>query len=126
MTGLNDNHKRRILASLQYADRLLEDNLRLVVPSSRQIFPQSVPDVAVAELHWIESYTDKIREQMVWLMDRVQAKAPAPNKPSSWTLRSNLIVLDIALEDLYPEQMRGYGAIDPETARDLDTDKLCH
>lgn len=119
MTGLNENHKRRILVSLQYADSLLQDSLNLLTSGSQLLFPRAVPNLSSADFHWIESYAQKIREQMTRLTERLDLKAPPPSSPSSWILRTNLTTLDVALEDLYPEQMTGYGAIDPQAARDL-------
>ena len=119
MAGLNENHKRRILSTLQYADKLLSDSLHVLAPSSRPLFPRNVDDISPAQYHWVEDYAGKIREQMGRLLERFEIERQPPATLSSWTLRTSLITLDIALEDMYPEQMRGYGEMDAAAAGDL-------
>jgi hypothetical protein len=46
MTGLNHNHKRRILSSLEYADKLLEECLHTPAPGKRPLFSGHVQDLA--------------------------------------------------------------------------------
>jgi len=119
MNGLNANHKRRILASLEYADKLLEASLHTPAPGRRPLFSGYVQDLSPSESHWVESYTDKIREQMSRLLERCAIEAPPPKTLRSWKLRTGLISLDITLEDIYPDRMRGYGEMDPAAASDL-------
>jgi GTP-binding protein EngB required for normal cell division len=119
MAGLNENHKRKILSTLRYADKLLGDSLHVLAPSSRSLFSRYVDDILPAQYHWVEDYAEKIREQMGRLLERFEIERRPPTTLSSWTLRTNLITLDIALEDIYPEQMRGYGEVDAAAAGDL-------
>jgi hypothetical protein len=119
MSGLNENHKRRILAAFQYADELLSQSLNAVAPLRRGLYSRCVADISSSELHWVESYTEKIRQQISSLLERFQISLPSPSTPSSWILKTNLTSLDIALEELYPDQMRGYGEMDQTTASDL-------
>ena len=116
MAGLNKNHKRKIFSTLQYADKLLGDSLHVLAPSSRFLFSRYVDDISPAQYHWVEDYAEKIREQMGRLLERFEIERHPPTTLSSWTLRTNLITLDIALEDIYPEQMRGYGEVDAAAA----------
>jgi len=119
MAGLNENHKRKILATIQYADGLLGECLSLLGSAGGALHPRYVRDVTSSETHWVESYADKIREQFMRLLERFDIALSPPGTLSSWALRTKLMSLDIALEDLYPQQMRGYGEMDPEAAGDL-------
>jgi GTP-binding protein EngB required for normal cell division len=119
MTGLNANHKRRILASFEYADKLLEECLHTPTPGRHPLFSGYVQDLSPSESHWVESYADKIREQMLRLLERCGIEPPSPTTLRSCKLRTGLISLDITLEDIYPDQMRGYGEMDPAAASDL-------
>jgi hypothetical protein len=78
-----------------------------------------VQDLSPSESHWVESYVDKIREQMSRLLERCGIEAHPPTTLRSWKLRAGLISLDIALEDIYPDQMRGYGEMESSAASDL-------
>jgi GTP-binding protein EngB required for normal cell division len=119
MSGLNENHKRRILSTFQYADKLLGESLHILAPSSRSLFSRYVDDMSPAQYHWVEDYVEKIREQMGRLAERFDLEPHPPDTLASWALRTNLTTLDIALEDTYPEQMRGYGEMDAAAAADL-------
>jgi hypothetical protein len=91
MTGLNANHKRRILASFEYADKLLEECLHTPAPGRRPLFSGYVQDLSPSESHWVESYADKIREQMSRLLERCGIEAHPPTTLRSWKLRTGLI-----------------------------------
>jgi GTP-binding protein EngB required for normal cell division len=119
VAGLNENHKRRLVAAFEHADELLNRSLDAVAPSRPGQFSRYVHDMSSSDLHWVESYVDKIRDQIYRLMQRFQVEVPSPSIASSWALKTGLISLDIALEDLYPDQMKGYGAIDETTASEL-------
>ena len=119
MSGLNENHKRKILATVQHVDELLAQSLGLLGASRGTLRPRYVADLSPSESHWVESYADKIREQIARLLERFEIDVPPPATLASWALRTNLVMLDIALEDLYPAKMRGYGEIHPAAAGDL-------
>jgi GTP-binding protein EngB required for normal cell division len=119
MVGLSQNHKRRLIATFQQADELLTQSLNIIAPARSGLCSRYVGDISPSELHWIESYAERIREQIGSLLERFEISLPAPSTASSWILKTNLISLDIMLEDLYPERMRGYGEIDKKTASDL-------
>jgi GTP-binding protein EngB required for normal cell division len=119
MTGLSDNHKRRILTSLQYADKLLEESLRALAPGARPLFSSYLQDLSPAEARRVANYAVKIREQMSRLMHKCAIEIPSPGSFSTGKLRTCLTSLDLTLEDIYPEKMRGYGKMDSASARDL-------
>jgi len=119
MTGLNDNHKRRILTSLQYADKLLEESLHALAPGARPLFSSYLQDLSPAESRRVASYAEKIREQMSRLMHKCGIELPSTGTFSTGKLRTCLTSLDLTLEDIHPEKMRGYGKMDSASARDL-------
>ena len=119
MQGLNENHKRRLLAAFQYADELLSRSLNAIAPSQPGLYSRCVVDLKPSELHWIENCIEKVREQIRKLQEQFEIPLPSPSTPSSWILKTNLTSLDITIEELYPDRMRSYGEIDPQTASDL-------
>jgi hypothetical protein len=116
---LNENHKRRLVAAFRHADALLNRGLDAVAPLRPGPFPRYVPDMSPSEVNCVAGYVDRIRNQIHGLMQRLELDIPAPTIASSWVLKTGLISLDIALEDLHPDQMKGYGEIDEETAKEL-------
>jgi GTP-binding protein EngB required for normal cell division len=119
MAGLNENHRRRLLAAFKYMDDLLGQSLNAIAPDKPGLYPKCFQDISPSELHWIESYVDKLREQFLSLIKRFDVEIPAPSTPSSWILKTNLKFLEIAIEELYPEHLRGYGEMDPKSASDF-------
>jgi hypothetical protein len=119
MTGLNDNYRRRILTSLQYADKLLTESLHVLAPGARPLFSGYAQDLSPSEARCVENYTAKIREQMARLLENCGIERSSPAMPSSGKIRTGLISVDLTLEDIYPEKMRGYGKMDAAAAREL-------
>lgn len=119
MPGLNENHKRRLLAAFQYADDLLIQILNAVAPARQGFLPRIVQDLSPSELLRLESCFGEIRERLSALLERFRIEVPPPSTPASWILKTHLISLDIAFEELHPDRMQGYGEMDPSTAAEL-------
>lgn len=119
VAALSENHKRRLLVAFRHADELLSQSLEAAAPRQSSLGPRYVEDISPAVRHHLERQTRKIREQMQGLLERFEIELPAPSKASSWAVKTNLTSLDIGLEDLFPEKLRGYGEMDAASARDL-------
>jgi GTP-binding protein EngB required for normal cell division len=119
VAGLNENHKRRLVAAFEHADELLNRSLNAIKPARPGLYSHFVQDMPPSEVRWVESYIEKIRDRIYGLLQRFGVELPPPTTRSSWMLKVGLTTLDIALEELYPEQMRGYGQMDRATAGEL-------
>ena len=119
MTGLSHNHKRRILTSLQYADKQLDASLHSLAPSSQPLFSGYIQDLSPAQARYVECYAEKIRMQMTRLLEKCDIEVPSPSTSAMGRVRTSLTSLDLTLEDIHPEKLRGYGKIDSAAARDL-------
>lgn len=119
MTGLSHNHKRRILTSLQYADKQLDASLHSLAPSSQPLFSGYIQDLSPARARYVECYAEKIRRQMTRLLEKCDIEVPSPSTSAMGRVRTSLTSLDLTLEDIHPEKLRGYGKIDPAAAREL-------
>ena len=119
LPGFNENHKRRILASFQHVDEMLTESLNVVNPAQSNLYSRFVKDLSDSDLDRIEGCAVRIREHMRELLERLQIELPVPSVPSSWLLKTCLTSLDITLEELYPEKMKGYGAMDQASAADM-------
>jgi hypothetical protein len=119
MTALNQNHRRRILTSLQYADKLLQESLHALAPAARPLFPGFLQDLPPEKARRVESHAARIREQMAHLLEKCGIDFHMPSTPASGKIRTCLTSLDLTLEDLYPEKLRGYGKMDAASAREL-------
>jgi hypothetical protein len=122
MSRLNENHKRRLLSAFQHMDKLLGQSLNAVASAPPGLYSRPIQDLSPAELRHMQSNIEKVREQILGLLKKFDIALPPPATPASWILNTNLTMLDIAFEDLYPEKMRGYGDMDPSTAGDLTSE----
>jgi hypothetical protein len=107
------------MTSLQYADRQLEASLHSLAPSTQPLFSGYIQDVSPAQARYVECYAEKIRRQMTRLLEKCDIEVPSPSTSAMGRVRTSLTSLDLTLEDIHPEKLRGYGKIDPAAARDL-------
>ncbi len=109
MAELGEFHKRRILVTFQHIEKLLAQSL--------QVLARARSDLQKPEL--IEGHIKLIRKQMRGFLERANIDAPEPSIPASGILKTNMTSVEIALEDLHPRKLRGYGDMDSATAADL-------
>jgi GTP-binding protein EngB required for normal cell division len=119
--SLNSNHERRLSVTCRYIDKLLADmESMLNVSSSKLAVPQYAPDLTSAQRRVIEDYISRIRAQLIRVLDGQNIERPPADIPVSRSLHSTLTFVDIAVEELKPEYMRGYGEVPPEAAVELN------
>jgi GTP-binding protein EngB required for normal cell division len=119
--SLNSNHERRLSVTCRYIDKLLADMESILsVSSSRLAFPQYTPDLTSAQRRVVEDYIGRIRAQLVRALDGQNIERPSADIPVGRSLHSTLTFVDIAVEELKPEYMRGYGEVPPHAAVELN------
>jgi GTP-binding protein EngB required for normal cell division len=120
-SSLNSNHERRLSVTCRHIDKLLADmESALNVSASQLAFPQYAPDLTPAQRRVIEDYIRRIRAQLVRVLDGQGIERPPADIPVSRSLHANLVFVDIAVEELKPEYMRGYGEVPPAAAVELN------
>jgi GTP-binding protein EngB required for normal cell division len=118
--SLNSNHERRLSVTCRHIDKLLADmESALSVSASKLAFPQYAPDLTSAQMRVIEDYISRIRAQLVRVLDGQNMERPPADIPVSRTLHVTLTFIDIAVEELKPEYMGGYGKVPPAAAVEL-------
>ncbi|HUJ40552.1 MAG TPA: dynamin family protein [Candidatus Acidoferrales bacterium] len=121
MSGLNENQARRLRVSCQYIDRLLgEIEAILNAAGSGAAFPQYVAEVRPAARRTMEDYIARIRAQLRRVLDGQGIEAPPASIPAARAVRANLTAIDIAVEELKPGYMAGFGEVSAETAVELN------
>jgi GTP-binding protein EngB required for normal cell division len=119
--SLNSNHERRLSVTCRYIDKLLADmESVLSVSSSSLAFPQYVPDLTSAQRRVVEDYIGRIRAQLIRVLDGQNIGRPPADIPVGRSLHSTLTFVDIAVEELKPEYMRGYGEVPSQAALELN------
>jgi GTP-binding protein EngB required for normal cell division len=119
--SLNSNHERRLSVTCRCLDKLLADmESMLSVSSSKLAFPQYTPDLTSAQRRVVEDYISRIRAQLIRVLDGQNIGRPPADIPVTRSLHSTLTFVDIAVEELKPEYMRGYGEVPTAAAVELN------
>jgi GTP-binding protein EngB required for normal cell division len=114
--SLNEFQARRLRVTCQYIDKLLgEVEVILSTSASKAAFPRYSADVAPAQRRTIEDYIVRLRAQLVRVLDGQGIPWEKPFIPASRAIHVALGAIDIAVEELKPNYMRGYGDL-PEAA----------
>lgn len=113
--GLNESQQRRLRTSCQYIDRLLSEIEGILHEAAcGSPFPRHIADVNSTQIQGMEDHIRRIRDQLV----RAVNPEP-PDVPAKRAIASYLTFIDIAIEELKPKYMKGYGEVSEDAARDL-------
>ena len=118
---LNRNQKNRLLTSFEYIDQLIADAEQILSPARRGcLFPEFPLDVTPAGLEEFERGTTEFRMSIQKVLQRLGLQPRSPYISALKGALTNLILVDIALEELKSRYMRGYGELTREAAEALD------
>ena len=115
---LNNPQQRRLRVTCQYIDKLLSDiEIVLHAAASKSPFPRYVVDITPAQSRVIEDHIHRLRAQLLRTLAWQHMEPQPPDIPATRAVMTDLAFVDIAIEELKPSYMRGYGAV-PEDAVD--------
>lgn len=118
---LNEFQARRVRITCQYIDKLLGEVEEILnIAASKAAFPRYSSDVAPAQRRTIEDYISRTRAQLVRVLDGQGIPREQPSIPASRAIHVNLGAIDIAVEELKPQYMRGYGDLPEAAATELN------
>jgi len=107
---LNEAQRRRLFSNARYADKLLSDIEGIVSASeSKSIFPKYVADLSPAQAKLIRSYLARFRDQLARAMDGLGIVSDGPALGALHSIRVTLTFVRIAVEEMAPHYLRGYG-----------------
>ncbi len=117
---LNPSQRQRLLVTCRHIDRLLRDvEDTLHASASKSPFPDYVSDISPTQQQAIEADIARIRAQLLQVLAG-QSLAPLPPRISAaHSIDVSLTFAEIAIAELAPNYMRGYGPVSPEAATDL-------
>jgi hypothetical protein len=119
--SLNEHQARRVRVTCHYIDRLLSEIEGILQgSSSASAFPRFSADVDPELRGTIEGYVSRIRSQLVRALDERGIHRHEPPVSSSHAIYVALGTIDIALQELQPKHMRGYGELKENAAKELN------
>jgi GTP-binding protein EngB required for normal cell division len=115
---LNEFQRNRLSVTCSYIDKLLKDIEEVLnATASKSPFPKYVSDISPAQRRVIEDYIARFRSQLLRVLEGMRIPVPAARISAVHSLRTSLTFIDIAVEELKPRYMRGYGEV-PEKAQE--------
>ncbi len=119
--GLNSNHKRRLLHTLAHVDNMLREAFQaLESAETPSPFQRYQPDSLPVQRKVIGDYLARLRDAMVRTLESQGIAASRPSVSAIWSFRTALMSAKIAVEELRPKYMRGYGELAEEAAQKLE------
>lgn len=120
-SGLDELHKRQLLLTFAHVDQLLAQALRDLDPSQAQSpFSRIVADAVPVQQQVIMDYAARLRRRMQAMLER-QHIAPREHHVSAiWSARTAVTMAEVALDELRPQRLRGYGELSVEAAAEVN------
>jgi GTPase Era involved in 16S rRNA processing len=110
--ALNEYQRRHLLVSCQHIDKLLTDIEEIgQVPSGGSLFPRHVATLTPLQRKLVQDYVSAVRSRLLTVLDGERIPIPPAYGQDNFAIRTALTFVDIAVEELRPKYMRGYGAI---------------
>jgi hypothetical protein len=118
---LNEHHRRRLLVSCQYIDRLLSSIENAVADHALTAFPRYIRDINAEERNEVRKEVAKLRGQLLEFLRRWGIATPEPAISARHSIETSLGYIDIAVEELKPRHLRGYGTVPAPLVPELTT-----
>jgi GTP-binding protein EngB required for normal cell division len=118
---LNPFQANRLRVTCQYIDKLLGEIEEILNSAgSKMAFPRYADDILPAQRRTIEDYISRIRAQLVRVLEGQRIAREKASIPASRAVHVHLGAIDIAVEELKPKYMRGYGEVPEAVATELN------
>jgi GTP-binding protein EngB required for normal cell division len=117
---LNANHKSGLRVTFQSIDESLSRAIALL-DSSRELSPfnELVPDATPVQRQVVADYATRIRSAMRRALESYGIPLAQARRSSIWAAQMQVLGAAIALEEIDPKRLRGYGEISVDDARQI-------
>jgi len=117
---LSPSQRNRLLVTCKHIDGLLGDiEATLNAAASNSAFPNYVEDVSSFQRKGIEAQIARLRAQLLQVLDSQSIAPEPPQISATHSIKVSLSFIDIAVAELAPRHMRGYGPVSDKAAADL-------
>jgi hypothetical protein len=119
--ALNENHQRHLLSTFQYVDNLLSEAERIMASAgSASPFQEHSQDTTPIQRKVTHDYIVRVREAMRRILEELKIPLRPPISGALWAARGHLSFAGIAIAEIAPEHMRGYGQFSEDDTRTMD------
>ena len=118
---MNENHQRHLLSTFRYVDNLLSDAERIMAAAgSASPFQQYSQDATPIQRQVTHDHILRVREAMRRILGELNIPLNPPISSALWAARGHLNFAGIAIAEISPKHMRGYGQLSEQDAQVLD------
>lgn len=116
----NESHRRRLLANAPYADKLLSDVEEILNASeSKSPFPKYRPDLSPHRTRLIRGHISRFRDHLSRVLPAIGIQPDGARFGSLHSIRVTLSFVRIAVQEMAPEHLRGYGDLSDGASSEL-------
>lgn len=117
----NESQHRYLAARLRHIEELLSEGLdRLDAAGGMSLYPHAVPDATPAQRKVLRDYLKQLRFAMRRFIEAYGLGDTTEPVSGLWSLRTAVSFALVAVEELRPKYLRGYGELDGEAAVALE------
>jgi len=122
ISSLNDPQRRNLHNACKYMDSLLKDIEATLDPDrTDSAFPKYIHDIAPIQRNAINQFIARFRAQLLHVLADQEIEVEQPRIKASHAIHTALTFIEIAIEELSPGRMQGYGPVSDAGAADLQT-----
>ena len=119
--ALNENHQRHLLSTFQYVDNLLSEADHILASAdSPSPFQEYTQDSTPVQRKVTHDYILRVREAMRRVLSELGIPPKPPVSGALWAARNHLAFAGIAIAEIEPEHMLGYGKLSAEDQQTFD------
>jgi uncharacterized protein Yka (UPF0111/DUF47 family) len=119
---LNTSQKNHFLVTVRYADQLLNEVEQILHPAAQNpLFPKYVPDFGPQDAARISAAMVEFRRQMAEALETLGINSASVQIGALHAITTNLDYVEMELDNLTPQSMRGYGELSQEAADQLES-----
>ncbi|MBZ5628858.1 MAG: hypothetical protein LAO06_08330 [Acidobacteriia bacterium] len=117
----NQYQQRRLRIACRHLDGLLSAIEKILGSSaSRTPFPKYISDIPLAQRKRLEAGIARMRVQLLHVLESQGIEVEPPSISAAYAIHSAMTFAQIAVEELAPKHMRGYGEISQRAAAELN------
>jgi hypothetical protein len=118
--SLNASQRRRLLITCKHIDHLLGDiEETLNATASKGVFSSYVSDITPMQRETIEDFIARLRGKLLQVLASQSLAPEEPHISAAHSIEVGLTFIEVAIEELAPHYMRGYGPVSQQGAADL-------
>jgi hypothetical protein len=117
----NPYQQRRLRVTCQHLDGLLSAMEKILRSSaSKSPFPKYISDIPLAQRKRLEDGIARTRVQLLRVLESQGIEVEPPSISAAYAIHSAMTFAQIAVEELAPRHMRGYGEVSQRAAAELN------